>query len=81
MKISVYIREQHGETYESTGVREFGFLPRVDEFISIGEGALRKYFQVVAVHYPDNSDIEVYAAQAEPTWLYKKSGNIGFSFK
>jgi hypothetical protein len=81
MKISVFTREQHAETYESNDLRDFESVPRTDEFISIGEGALKRYFQVVAVHYPENANIEVYAIHTEPSWLYKKSGNIGFSFK
>jgi hypothetical protein len=81
MKTSIYLKEHNAENYEPNGSREYAALPRTEEFISVGNGNDKKYFQVTAVHYPENGEIEIYAIQAEPAWHYKKSKNIGFSFK
>jgi hypothetical protein len=81
MNTSIYLKHEGGRPFEFHSQRTFEVLPRADEFISVGEEASRSFFQVVALHYPEQGNIEIYAIHAEPSWEYKRPGNIGFSFK
>jgi hypothetical protein len=82
MQAVVFVKQYNSKSYENLGLRNFSFLPRTDEFISVQLDEI-KVFQITAIHHAtthQESTVEIYAVQTEPTWELRQSGNIGFSF-
>jgi hypothetical protein len=80
MEAVVFVKQHNSTTYDNLGAKKFSFLPRVDEFISVGSEDSKIFYQVIAVHHAMDPKltIEVYAIHTEPTWEWKKKRAIGF---